>query len=128
MNEIYPVFYRNGKSLSFKVVKQISDIKDYLPTIIIYVDDNDLVYAPYIFREVKYIKNIKDIKHGFQYYFILRHDITNLEKLDKFMIMTEHDLQSGDYFQLGETEFTIFVKEDVNTINPDNSLKLDDIQ
>lgn len=128
MNEIYPVFYRNGKSLSFKVVKQISDIKDHLPTIIIYVDDNDLVYAPYIFREVKYIKNIKDIKHGFQYYFILRHDITNPEKLDKFMIMTEHDLQSGDYFQLGETEFTILVKEDVNTINPVNSLKLDDIQ
>lgn len=128
MNEIYPVFYRNNKSLSFKVVEKISEIENYLPTIILYVDNNDLVCAPYIFKEVKYVKDINNIKHGFQYYFILRHDITNFEKLEQFMILTERDLQSGDYFPLGEIEPTLFGKIDADTISPNNSSILDDIQ
>jgi len=102
MEIIQPIFYRNGKCLSFKVVDKVSDIKDYLPTIVLYANNGQYVYQPYVLKEVEYVKDINKVKGDFELYFVLRHDIYKSDKLETILKLIETDLKSGDYFPFGE--------------------------
>lgn len=104
MKKPHTLFYRNNQSLIFDVFDKTEDINSYMPTVIIYVNKGYLDYRPYIFEEVNYIKSLNDIKSGFQYYFVLCHNISDPEKLETFMKSTESDLKTGLYFPFGEVD------------------------
>ncbi len=102
MNIVEHIFYRNDRCLAFSVVDNVSEIQKDLPTIILYADNGQYVYQPYVFKQVDYVKNIKEVKEGFQFYFVLKHSIYHSDKLDITMELIKNDLNSGHYITFGE--------------------------
>ena len=100
--EKYQVFYRNNKYLTFQIFEDVKDLQILLPTIIIYAENGQVTYKPYIFKEVEYIKLSDELKSGFQLYFALIHDLYDRDVLDRNLKHILNDLQTGYYFPLGD--------------------------
>ncbi|MBL7843821.1 MAG: hypothetical protein JNK44_08170 [Cyclobacteriaceae bacterium] len=108
MEQLFQIFYRNNRSLSFKIVESITDILDSLPTVVIYVDNGEFIYQPYILKDVVFAKRPEDIRPQFQYYFILQHNIYHSTNLELVMKSIEGDLKSGRYFTFGKIDNSPF--------------------
>ena len=102
------VFYRNNRFLTFKVFKDIEDAKDLLPTVIIYANNGQFVYQPYVFKEVEYVQNSINLNNNFDFYFALVHELHTHERKDSILQGIRDDLKTGYYFPFGEIIESLF--------------------
>lgn len=101
--DYHHIYYRNGKPLVFKIIKDLKSVEEHLPSIIMYVDNDWSTYHPYTYQEIKYVKDSLELNKSdnFDFYFVLKHTLYNNDKIDIFLKSIESDLKSGAYFPIG---------------------------
>jgi hypothetical protein len=98
------IINHNEVSLVFKKITTFDEIESLLPTILIYANNGEFVYQPYVFEKVEIINDLNEIDANFQNYFVLAHDFYSKTNFNDILKQLHTEILNGKYIHFGSID------------------------